>query len=52
LFLKWEVFPTTFAEKNQHTQLVFNTFFPENIDFYEKMWKTIVKLGRPQTKIK
>lgn len=46
------MFPTIFAEKNQHTPFIFNTLFPENIAFYEKMWKTIVRPDRTQIKIK
>jgi hypothetical protein len=46
------MFPTTFAEKNQHTSFIFNTFLPENIAFSKKMWRTKVKPDRAQIKIK
>jgi hypothetical protein len=37
--------------ENQNTHFVFSNSFPKNRDFYEKMWKNILRPERTQMKI-
>jgi hypothetical protein len=49
--LEWEMFQMKVVEKIKTHISCFNNIFFENCAFYEIMWKNIVQLGRPQTKI-
>ena len=45
------MFQTEVVEKTETDILFSKTFFPENRDVYEIMWKNIVELGMPQMTI-
>jgi hypothetical protein len=40
--------PGKSCRDNPNTHLAFKNFFPENLTFYEIIWKNIVELGRSQ----
>jgi len=35
------------CRENQNTHVLLNTFFSENLTFYDTMWKNIVEVDRP-----